>query len=111
MLRNRLSTRYAALDTCSNMSKILRPSAASRIAIWTTLAFALGTALAFSILYILVSRNIRERGDAWLSGEAEFLPTSLWILRKIACTRECLEKWQSLRLTNCPMNGTLAARI
>ena len=73
MLRNRLSTRSAALDTCSNMSKILRPSAASRIAIWTTLAFALGTALAFSILYILVSRNIRERGDAWLSGEAGVL--------------------------------------
>ncbi len=55
------------------MPKILRPSAASRIAIWTTLAFALGTALAFSILYILVSRNIRERGDAWLSGEAGVL--------------------------------------
>ena len=40
-----------------------------------------------------------------------FLPTSLWILRKIACTRECLEKWQSLRLTNCRMKTELAARI
>jgi signal transduction histidine kinase len=55
------------------MPRILRPSAASRIAIWTTLAFAFGTALAFSILYFLVSRSIRERSDAWLSGEAEVL--------------------------------------
>jgi signal transduction histidine kinase len=55
------------------MRRILRPSAASRIAIWTTLAFALGTALAFSILYFFVSRSIRERSDAWISGEAEVL--------------------------------------
>jgi hypothetical protein len=55
------------------MPKILRRSAASRIAIWTTLAFALGTAVAFSILYVVVSRSIRQRSDAWLSGEAVVL--------------------------------------
>lgn len=55
------------------MSKIIRTTAAWRISIWTTLAFAVGTALAFSILYLLVARGIWGRGDAWLSGEAEVL--------------------------------------
>lgn len=55
------------------MSKILRATAAWRISIWTTLAFAAGTALVFSILYVIVARGIRGRGDAWLSGEAEVL--------------------------------------
>jgi signal transduction histidine kinase len=51
----------------------LRATAAWRISIWTTLAFALGTALAFSIVYFLVAQGIRERSDTWLSGEAEVL--------------------------------------
>ena len=55
------------------MPKNLRATAAWRISIWTTLAFALGTALAFSIVYFLVAQGIRERSDAWLSGEAEVL--------------------------------------
>ena len=55
------------------MSKNLRATAAWRISIWTTLAFALGTALAFSIVYFLVAQGIRERSDTWLSGEAEVL--------------------------------------
>ncbi len=55
------------------MLKVLRTTAAWRISIWTTLAFALGTALAFSILYVLVARGIWSRSDAWLSGEAEVL--------------------------------------
>jgi signal transduction histidine kinase len=55
------------------MSRVLRSTAAWRISIWTTLAFALGTALAFSILYLFVARGIWERSDAWLSGEAEVL--------------------------------------
>ncbi len=55
------------------MPKNLRTTAAWRISIWTTLAFALGTALAFSIVYFLVAQGIRERGDTWLSGEAEVL--------------------------------------
>jgi signal transduction histidine kinase len=61
------------LDTFSNMARVLRPTAAWRISIWTTLAFAFGTALAFSILYLLVAQGIRDRSDAWLSGEAETL--------------------------------------
>lgn len=57
-------------------SRFLRPSrstAAWRIAIWTSLAFALGSALAFAITYAVVAGSVRERGDAWLSGEAEVL--------------------------------------
>jgi signal transduction histidine kinase len=50
-----------------------RTTAAWRISIWTTLAFALGTGLAFAIVYLLVAQTIRERTDAWLSGEAEVL--------------------------------------
>ena len=55
------------------MSKELRTTAAWRIAIWTTLAYALGTAVTFSIVYFLVAQGIRERSDAWLSGEADVL--------------------------------------
>ena len=55
------------------MPKFLQATAAWRISIWTTLAFALGTALAFSIVYFLVAKNIQERSDAWLSGEAAVL--------------------------------------
>ena len=32
-----------------------------------------GTALAFSLVYFVVAQGIRERGDTWLSGEAEVL--------------------------------------
>jgi hypothetical protein len=55
------------------MSKILRATAAWRISVWTTLAFTLGTASAFAIVYFLVAQGIRERTDTWLSGEAEVL--------------------------------------
>src|SRR5580698_3445003 len=48
-------------------------SAAWRIAIWPTVAFALGSAVAFTIMYLLIARDIHERSDAWLSGEAETL--------------------------------------
>src|SRR5215468_8099004 len=57
-------------------SKLLKPSrntAAWRIAVWTTLAFALGSALTFGITYVVVANSVRERSDAWLSGEAETL--------------------------------------
>jgi signal transduction histidine kinase len=55
------------------MPKILQASAAWRISIWTTLAFAFGTALAFSIVFFFVAKTIQERSDAWLSGEAAVL--------------------------------------
>src|SRR5579863_9243829 len=55
------------------MPRNLRATAAWRISIWTTLAFALGTAGAFYIVYFLVAQGVRERSDTWLSGEAEVL--------------------------------------
>ncbi len=55
------------------MPKSLRTTAAWRLSIWPTLAFATGTALAFFILFLLVSKTIGQRSDAWLSGEARTL--------------------------------------
>lgn len=57
----------------SKMTKTLRTTAAWRISLWPTLAFAFGTAIAFSVVYFLVAHEIRDRSDAWLSGEAEVL--------------------------------------
>lgn len=51
----------------------LHSTAAWRIAIWTTLAFAVGSTIAFAAVYVMVSQVIQERSDAWLSGEAEVL--------------------------------------
>ncbi|HEX3738596.1 MAG TPA: HAMP domain-containing sensor histidine kinase [Terriglobales bacterium] len=50
-----------------------RSTAAWRISIWTTLAFAVGTAIAFFIVYSFVAKGVRDHIDAWLSGEAEVL--------------------------------------
>src|SRR5690348_2590314 len=55
------------------MRKQVRSTAAWRISIWTTLAFAVGTAIAFSVVYAYVAQNIREHIDTWLGGEAEVL--------------------------------------
>jgi signal transduction histidine kinase len=55
------------------MPKRLRTTAAWRISIWTAAAFGIGTAIAFYIVYLIVAGGIRERSDAWLSGEAEVL--------------------------------------
>jgi signal transduction histidine kinase len=57
----------------SNMPKNLHTTAAWRISLWATLAFALGTAVAFAVMYILVAQGIRERIDTWLTGEAGVL--------------------------------------
>ncbi len=57
----------------SKMLSRLTTTAAWRISLWTTLAFALGTAVAFVIVYFLVAQGIRERSDTWLTGETEVL--------------------------------------
>lgn len=51
----------------------MRTTAAWRIAFWTTLAFSLGTFIAFFIVYIFVAQEIRAHSDAWLTGEANVL--------------------------------------
>ncbi len=50
-----------------------RTTAAWRIALWTTLAFSVGTFVAFFIVYLLMAREIWSRSDAWLTGEAQVL--------------------------------------
>jgi signal transduction histidine kinase len=55
------------------MRRFVQATAAWRISIWTTVAFAMGTAVAFSIVYFFVAKAIQERSDAWLRGEAEVL--------------------------------------
>lgn len=58
-------------------SKLTNPvvmrSAAWRISLWATLAFALGTMLVFLMLHRFVANDIQGRTDAWLSGEVEVL--------------------------------------
>lgn len=57
-------------------SKIASPimhSAAWRISLWATLAFACGTVLVFIFLHNFVANDIQRRSDAWLSGEIEVL--------------------------------------
>ena len=57
-------------------SKTARPvmhSAAWRISLWATLAFACGTLLVFLFLHRFVADDIQRRSDAWLSGEVEVL--------------------------------------
>jgi signal transduction histidine kinase len=50
-----------------------RTTAAWRIAFWTTLAFSVGTFVAFFIVYLVMAKEIRARSDAWLTGEAQVL--------------------------------------
>jgi signal transduction histidine kinase len=57
-------------------SKIDRPvmrSAAWRISLWATLAFACGTLLVFVFLQRFMADDMQRRSDAWLSGEIEVL--------------------------------------
>ncbi len=57
-------------------SRIGRPpmrSAAWRISLWATLAFACGTMVVFAFLQSFVAGDIQRRSDAWLSGEVEVL--------------------------------------
>ncbi len=57
----------------SKIVSTLRSTAAWRMSTKTTIAFAVGSAIAFAIVYFMTAREIRLRSDAWLSGEAEVL--------------------------------------
>lgn len=48
-------------------------SAAWRISLWATLAFAFGTMLVFAYLHHVMASDIQRRSDAWLAGEIEVL--------------------------------------
>ena len=57
-------------------SKAAKPkmrSAAWRISLWATAAFACGTIWAFAFLHHFMANDIQHRSDVWLSGEIEVL--------------------------------------
>ena len=57
----------------SRISSSFYRTAAWRLALRSTLAFAVSSALVFFLMYSLVARTIRERTDSWLIGESETL--------------------------------------
>ncbi|MBW4037627.1 MAG: HAMP domain-containing protein [Acidobacteria bacterium] len=57
----------------SKTTRTVMRSAAWRISLWATLAFALGSMLVFVMLHQFVAGDIQRRSDAWLSGEVEVL--------------------------------------
>ena len=57
----------------SKTDKVPMRSAAWRISLWATLAFACGTIVVFVFLQSFVASDIQRRSDAWLSGEVETL--------------------------------------
>src|SRR5580692_8105090 len=57
----------------SKSGKPVMHSAAWRISLWATVAFACGTLLVFVFIERFVANDIQRRSDAWLSGEVEVL--------------------------------------
>lgn len=57
----------------SKTAKPVMHSAAWRISLWATLAYACGTMLVFLSLHQFVENDIQRRSDAWLAGEVEVL--------------------------------------
>ena len=57
----------------SRTAKPKMRSAAWRISLWATLAFACGTVVVFIFLHQFVAGDIQRRTDAWLAGEAGVL--------------------------------------
>jgi signal transduction histidine kinase len=57
----------------SKSDKPVMHSAAWRISLWATVAFACGTLFVFIFIERFVANDIQRRSDAWLSGEIETL--------------------------------------
>jgi signal transduction histidine kinase len=57
----------------SKEAKPTMRSAAWRISLWASLAFAVGTMVVFAMLHRSVADDIQRRSDAWLSGEVAVL--------------------------------------
>jgi signal transduction histidine kinase len=57
----------------ANTQKPFARSAAWRISLWGTLAFACGTLVVFMVLNNFVAHDIERRTDAWLTGEVQTL--------------------------------------
>jgi signal transduction histidine kinase len=65
--------RCEVLAMFSKTAKPIMRSAAWRISMWATLAFACGTMVVFIFLHQFVAGDIQRRTDAWLAGEAGVL--------------------------------------
>lgn len=57
----------------SGTSRVRAKTAAWRISLWGTMAFALGTVLLFVFLHRFVAHEIQRRSDSWLTGEVKTL--------------------------------------
>src|SRR6202034_1009184 len=67
---------FERCEVWAMFSKTVKPimrSAAWRISLWATLAFACGTMVVFIFLHQFVAGDIQRRTDAWLAGEARVL--------------------------------------
>ena len=60
-------------DHANGVKKSVLHSAAWRISLWATLAFACGTLIVFMYLHRFVSDDIQRRSDAWITGEVGVL--------------------------------------
>lgn len=69
--QNRLSSVHQLLrGTLNQGTPGMKPgTAAWKIALWSSLAFAVGTAIAFLFLQQTLASEIQQRADAWLTGE------------------------------------------
>src|ERR1700691_6255342 len=65
--------RYEVWAMFSMTAKPIMRSAAWRVSMWATLAFACGTMVVFIFLHQFVAGDIQRRTDAWLAGEAGVL--------------------------------------
>ena len=63
---------FSKATTKRNTNPISR-SAAWRVSLWATLAFAVGTLLVFFMMHRFVADDIQRRSDAWLTGEVGVL--------------------------------------
>ncbi len=54
---------------CSKIADMPTGTAAWRISLWSGVAFAIGTALAFLFLQNFLAHEIQSRADSWLTGE------------------------------------------
>jgi signal transduction histidine kinase len=67
---------FERCEVWAMFSKTANPimrSAAWRVSLWATLAFACGTMVVFVFLHQFVAGDIQRRTDAWLAGEAGVL--------------------------------------
>src|SRR6202522_3107579 len=70
---SRSSRHCEVSDMSSKAPNPITRSAAWRISLWASLAFAIGTMLVFAMLHRFVADDIQRRSDAWLSGRGGVL--------------------------------------